>query len=117
MIPLAARVFALSPDVRYVATYVGGRLDLAARDAPNASGSESDRYEELIVNPTLLTLAGQRGRIDGGGLEYVLVRYGYFFQLVVPVRGGHISVAVEPSGAPLDLVDGIRAAAVAGPVV
>ncbi|GJG89529.1 hypothetical protein tb265_47100 [Gemmatimonadetes bacterium T265] len=117
MTPLAARVFALSPDVRYVATYVDGRLDLAARAAPNASAAESDRYEELLVNPTLLTLAGQRGRIDCGGLEYVLVRYGHFFQLVVPIRGGHISVAVEPSGAPLDLVDGVRAAAAADPVM
>ncbi|HEY0776682.1 MAG TPA: hypothetical protein VGD56_01830 [Gemmatirosa sp.] len=67
------------------------------------------------MNPTLLTLVGQRGRIDCGGLEYVVVRYGYFFQIVVPVRGGHVSVAVEPSGAPLDLVDGIRAAAAPGP--
>jgi hypothetical protein len=108
MTPLAARVFALSPDVRYVASYVDGHLDLAARAAPNASAPESDRYEELIVNPTLLTLAGQRGRIDCGGLEYVVVRYGNFFQLVVPVCGGHVSVAVEPTGVPLALVDRIR---------
>jgi len=108
---LATRVFALSPDVRYVATYVDGRLDLAARSAANASAADSDRYEELLVNPTLLTLARQRGDIDCGGLAFLLVRYGHFFQLVVPVVGGHVSVAVEPSGAPLQLVEGIVAAA------
>ncbi len=108
---LATRVFALSPDVRYVATYVDGRLDLAARPAANASAADSDRYEELLVNPTLLMLARQRGDIDCGGLAFVLVRYGFFFQLVVPVVGGHVSIAIEPSGAPLDLVERIVAAA------
>lgn len=113
MTDLAAQVFALSADVRYVATYLDGQLELAARPAPNASAAESDRYEELIVNPALLTLARQRGDIDCGGLGFVLVRYGHFFQLVVPVRGGHVSVAVEPTGAPLRIVEGVVAAAAA----
>ena len=45
----------------------------------DASGLESDRYEELLVNPTLLTLATQRGNIDCGGLKYLIVRYGNKF--------------------------------------
>lgn len=110
---LATRVFALSPDVRYVATYLDGALDLAARPAPNASAAESDRYEELLVNPTLLTLARQRGNIDCGGLQFLLVRYGHFFQLVVPVEGGHVSVAVEADGRPLQIAEGVLAAAAA----
>jgi hypothetical protein len=108
---IARRVFALSPDVRYVATYLDGALALESRAAANASGAESDRYEELLVNPTLLLLTQQRGDIDCGGLEYLVVRYGAFYQLVVPVPGGHVSVAVEPTGDPLALAAGVRAAA------
>lgn len=95
---LAAAIAALGCDVRYVALYSAGhepqlwsRADLA-----NASSSDSDRYEELLVNPTLLTLTRQRGNIDCGGLRYVVVRYGNFFQVVAPTGAGHISVALEP---------------------
>jgi hypothetical protein len=95
-------IFALSTDVRYVALYEDGVL--VSRERPGVahpSGAESDRYEELLVNPTLLTLAGQRGAIDCGGLRFLVVRYGSFFQLVRPLPGGHLSVAVEPTGDPL----------------
>lgn len=62
----------------------------------DASASESDRFEELLVNPALLLLAQQRGDIDCGGLRYVVVGYGNFTQVVVPrPGGGHVSVAVE----------------------
>lgn len=36
------------------------------------------------------------------------IRYGHFFQLVHPVAGGHLSVAIEPRAQPLDLLDKIR---------
>ncbi|HSE27134.1 MAG TPA: hypothetical protein VLA95_02805 [Gemmatimonadales bacterium] len=99
--PISA-IFPLSPDIRYVAILRDGSLTLRERGGlANASSAESDRYEELLVNPTLLTLVGQRGRIDCGGLEYVMIRYGSFFQLVRPIPGGHVSVAVEPHGNPL----------------
>src|SRR3712207_4251629 len=108
---LADHLFRASPQIRYVAVYRGGELHLAARPGlQNASAPESDRYEELLVNPTLLTLAGQRGAIDCGGLEYVLVRYGHFFQLVHPIPGGHVSVAIEPAAEPLPLVPLVQAA-------
>ena len=55
----------------------------------------SDRYEELLVNPALLKLASQRGNIDCGGLDYLLVRYGNFFQFVLPESWGHVSVCIE----------------------
>lgn len=102
MTDLIEAIFALSHDVRYVALARDGQLTL--RDRPGlvgASSAESDRYEELLVNPTLLTLVGQRGRIDCGGLEFVVIRYGNFYQVVRPIPGGHLSVAVEPSGDPL----------------
>jgi hypothetical protein len=95
---LASAVFAAAPQVRYVATYQHDQLELNQRDGlAGASAPESDKYEELLVNPTLLTLLTQRGDIDCGGLSYVLVRYGSFFQFVARVPGGHISVALEPS--------------------
>lgn len=72
-------------------------------DLANASSSESDLYEELLVNPALLNLTVNRGAIDCGGLRFVIIRYGSFFQLVQPVRGGHVSVAIEPSGDPLSI--------------
>jgi hypothetical protein len=66
-----------------------------------ASAPESDRYEELLVNPTILTLTRQRGNIDCGGLGYVVVRYGNFFQFVAPIEGGHVSVAFDPDADPI----------------
>lgn len=99
------RVLAVSPAVRYVAIYSGGALASAARpDLPGASSSESDRYEELLVNPTLLTLARQRGNIDCGGLGYLMIRYGNFFVVVLPLDEGHVTVGIEPSADPLPLV-------------
>jgi hypothetical protein len=52
-------------------------------------------FEELLVNPTLLTLARQRGELDCGGLLHVIVAYGNFNQVVVPAPWGHVSVCVE----------------------
>ena len=103
-------IFAVSPDVRYVALYVGGELKLTSRDSDRAGASseDTDRYEELLVNPALLLLARQRGNIDCGGLDYVLVRYGNFFQLVIPVDEGHASICIEPTADPLEHVDPVR---------
>lgn len=73
----------------------------------NSSDATSDRYEELLVNPTLLRLASQRGNIDGGGLDYLLIRYGNFFQFVIEVPLGHVSVALDAS-IDLDFVGKVR---------
>lgn len=106
---LASALFAVSDAVRYVAIYRDGELTTQARsDLANASSSESDRYEELLVNPTLLKLASQRGNIDCGGLGYVLVRYGHFFQLVLPQSWGHVSVCIESDEDVLAVVECIR---------
>ena len=48
-------VFAISPDVRYVTVADGQQVDARSRpDLRHASGNDSDRYEELLVNPALL---------------------------------------------------------------
>ncbi len=89
-------VFAISDSVRYVALYANGDLQTRSKvGTVGASSAESDRFEELLVNPTLLTLASQRGDIDCGGLHYLLIRYGNFFQFVMKIPGGHVSVCIE----------------------
>ena len=90
-------IFQLSPQVRYVAVRRGEELTMREREGVvHPSSSETDRFEELLVNPTLLTLTTQRGNIDCGGLRYVLVRYGHFFTLIRAIDGGHVSVGLEP---------------------
>jgi hypothetical protein len=104
-------IFAVSPAIRYVAHGRGQEVELRERPGlADASSSESDRYEELLVNPTLITLARQRGEIDCGGLDYLIVAYGNFFQLVLPHGDGHVSVAIERDQIPTELVEPIRAA-------
>ena len=107
---ISDKLFEVSPDIRYVATYLEEELELHQRPGiTDASSSDSDRFEELLVNPTVLLLARQRGKIDCGGLEYVLIRYGNFYQLVHPVSGGHVSVAIELSADPVAVADLVRA--------
>jgi hypothetical protein len=51
---LIEAIFGLSPSVRYVAVRRGRDVVLREREGlGEASSSESDRYEELLVNPTL----------------------------------------------------------------
>ncbi len=76
------------------------------------SSAESDRYEELLVNPTLLKLATQRGNIDCGGLDYLLVKYGNFFQFILPASWGHVSVCIDKSADPIAL--GLHVASLLG---
>jgi hypothetical protein len=104
------RIFSVSSAIRYVALYRLG--ELTSRQRPGISGasaSESDRYEELFVNPTLLTLARQRGNLDCGGARFVLVGYGNFYQLVIDLADGHVSVCCELSSEPLSYAAAIRA--------
>ncbi|QXD13690.1 hypothetical protein GQ464_009375 [Rhodocaloribacter litoris] len=93
---LIDELFNRFPDIRYVAIYKGNELHMRQRQCiPNASSSESDKYEELWVNPTLLTLARQRGNIDCGGLRFLIVAYGHFYQLISEIEAGHISICLE----------------------
>ena len=101
---LIERCFGADASVRYVAVYRHGELRMRQRAGlDDASAAESDRYEELLVNPTLLTLARQRGEIDCGGLTYLLIRYGHFFTFLHPMADGHVNVGLEPD-AELDRV-------------
>jgi hypothetical protein len=106
---LKERVFAISKEIRYVAIYANDKLISSERPGfANTSSSESDKYEELIVNPTLLKLVTQRGNIDCGGAEYVIVRYGSFYEFVMPIRNGHLSVGIELNADLLKIVSSIQ---------
>ena len=85
-----------SNEIRYAALYKNSELfTKEKRTGGHHSAAESDQYEELLVNPALLKLASQRGNIDCGGLRYMIIGYGNFFQLVKEVNGGHISICVQ----------------------
>jgi hypothetical protein len=108
MSDLHPEVFAISPSIRYVAVAEGQQVQMRSRpDLLNASSSDSDRYEELLVNPTLLVLATQRGNIDCGGLRYLIIGYGHFQQLVIPGVTGHISIAFDLDSNPVDHLQAI----------
>jgi hypothetical protein len=107
---ITSRIFALGDHVRYVAVADGQDLDLQERPGlTEASSSETDRFEELLVNPTLLLLTRQRGDIDCGGLHYLVIRYGNFFQVVLPnPAGGHVSVAVATDHDPVAVAERVQ---------
>jgi hypothetical protein len=101
---VADQILDASPHIRYAALYIGDHLETASKEgASGASSAESDKYEELLVNPAILKLVSQRGNIDCGGARYVLIRYGKFYQWVRLVRRGHVSVCIEPAADPLQL--------------
>ena len=58
---------------------------------------ETDRMEELIVNPIVLEATRRRGNLDLDGVRYVIIRYGKQFQAIFPFAEGHVSVGIEAS--------------------
>ena len=109
MTKTSSQIYALSPDIRYVALYQNGALETSQRSGiAGASDEGSDKYEELLVNPTLLKLAQQRGNIDCGGASFVVVGYGSFLQLVVALPDGHASICFEKGTNPIEFVDAIK---------
>jgi len=83
-------------DVRYVAIYKNNNLTFKQRpNTTDSSSADTDKYEELLVNPVLLTTARQRGNIDCGGLRFLIIAYGNFFQLIKEINGGHISLCLS----------------------
>ena len=95
---LLADLLSCSENIRYVGLYQDGALFSVQREKLQcASRCESDYYEEIIVNPTLILLAKQRGEIDCGGLDAITIQYGNFSQWIRPFHHGHVSVCLEAS--------------------
>ncbi len=104
---LIADFFGLG-NVGYVALASGQdvfmRLAPAAKDLTQTT-PESNFFEELLVNPTLLALASQRGELDCGGLNYIAIGYQGFIQFIAKIKDGHVSLGVASDTSVADLSD------------
>jgi hypothetical protein len=94
---LSAALFSLDPYIRYVAVNQSGTITEMEQRAewPSNNPPETDRLEELIVNPLVLEAARRRGDLDLGGVRYVIIRYGMQYQAIFRFGEGHLSVGVE----------------------
>ena len=94
---LADDIFQWEPRVRYVAVNQNGSIEEMTQSPahPTYNPHETDRIEELIVNPIVLEITRRRGMLDMGGVRHVVIRYGTQYQLLIPYRDGHLSVGVE----------------------
>ncbi len=108
---VAKAVLALDPKIRYVAVNQEAAIVemVQSESHPSFNPPDTDRMEELIVNPVALELFARRGNLDLGGVQFLVVRYGLQFQIILPWRAGHVSISVEADGDPLAIA--ARAAA------
>ena len=95
--PLAPTLFLLDDGIRYVAVNQRGRIVEMTQNPrrPSHNPHDTDRMEELLVNPAVLELTRRRGELDLDGIRYVVIRYGPQYQLLFPYRQGHLSVGLE----------------------
>lgn len=104
MTKLIDKISQISDSIRYVSIYKDNILESWQQAGLNeSSSSDSDKYEELLVNPTILKIAKQRGNIDCGGLDFVIIKYGNFFQLIQEIKGGHVSICIDKSTNPIEI--------------
>ncbi len=94
---IASRLFALEPKIRYVAVNQAGNIVEMEQSPhhPTYNPHETDRIEELIVNPIVIDITRRRGNLDMGGMRYVVIRYGTQYQLIMPYKDGHVSIGIE----------------------
>lgn len=109
---LSERLFHLEPRIRYVALNQKGQIEDMRQNPrhPSYNPPESDRIEELIVNPTVLEITARRGNIDMDGIRYVIIRYGTQYQLLLPYRDGHLSIGVNQEDDPIEIARKVVAA-------
>src|SRR5579871_3088769 len=109
---LSARLFRMEPKIRYVAVNQNGEIVEMEQSPshPSYNACETDRMEELIVNPVMLELAARRGNLDMQGIRYVIIRYGTQYQLLMPYQEGHLSIGVESQDDPVEIASKVAAA-------
>ena len=102
---ISAKLFDLDPNIRYVA--INQRELIVEMEQnpkrPSLNPTETDRMEELIVNPTILELTKRRGNLDMNGMRYVVIRYGTMYQLIFPFKDGHLSIGIELNANPTEV--------------
>lgn len=109
---LSAQLFSMEPKIRYVAVNQKGKIVEMEQSPshPSYNSNETDRIEELIVNPIVLELAARRGNLDMDGIRYVVIRYGTQYQLLIPYGEGHLSIGVELRDDPVEIASKITTA-------
>jgi hypothetical protein len=110
---MAKDVLELDAKIRYVAVNRDGAIAEMVQSLPSFNPPETDRMEELLVNPVALDLFTRRGNLDMGGVRFLIVRYGLQFQVILPCPGGHVSVGVEVDGDPVAIGERVAALAAA----
>ncbi len=102
---LSTQLFELEPKIRYVALNQNDKIVEMEQSPqhPTYNPHESDRIEELIVNPIVLEITRRRGNIDMNGIRYVIIRYGTQYQLLMSYKDGHISIGVESEDDPIEI--------------
>jgi hypothetical protein len=106
---ISAKLFDLDSNIRYVAVNQKGRIVEMEQNPKRLSlnPTETDRMEELVVNPVILELTKRRGDLDMGGMRYVLVRYGTMYQLIFPFKEGHLSIGIELNASPTEVAQSV----------
>jgi hypothetical protein len=92
---ISPRVFELDPGIRYLAVNQEGEIVEMEQRLPTHNPAETDRMEELLVNPTILEMTKRRADLDLDGISYIIIRYGLQYQAVFNYRNGHVSVGIE----------------------
>ena len=102
---ISAQLFKLEPKIRYVAVNQNGAIVEMEQSPqhPTYNPHETDRIEELIVNPIVLEITRRRGNLDMNGIRYVIIRYGTQYQLLMPYEQGHISIGVDLEDDPREI--------------
>lgn len=88
-------IFKLDPGIRYVAVNQGGEIVEMEQSLPSHNPVETDRMEELLVNPTVLNITKRRGDLDLDGIRFVVIQYGLQYQAIFDFLDGHVSVGVN----------------------
>jgi hypothetical protein len=106
---ISARLFDLDSNIRYVAINQMGLIVEMEQSPkrPSLNPTETDRMEELIVNPIILELARRRGNLDMDGMRYVVIRYGIMYELIFPFKDGHLSIGVELNANPTEVAQSV----------
>ncbi|MEE8370550.1 MAG: hypothetical protein V3R73_00285 [Sphingomonadales bacterium] len=105
---LSEGLLAIEPNLRYVAVNRNGRISEMVQNSPTHNPAETDRLEELIVNPVILELAERRGRLDLGGALYVIIRYGPQYQAIFHYGDGHVSIGIDLDADPVRVVEAVH---------
>ncbi len=102
---LSQQLFELEPNIRYVAVNQNGRIVEMEQSPqhPTCNPHETDRMEEMIVNPIVLEITRRRGNIDMNGIRYVVIKYGTQYQLLMPYKEGHVSIGIELEDDPREI--------------